>query len=193
MDGDLDTRARILREARKLFMPRGYADVAVGEIASAVGVTKPTLYYHFGDKQGLYTEVICALVQEVGGYIRQVTLANRPVRERLEALARGYFLNANYAMEPMLRDATELLSKAHAQRIWETYQREIFSPLEELMRDGARRGELRAVFDPAMLTRTFLGLLEALTAPGGHAARSEAEHAAVAHALVELFVCGAGT
>src|SRR5690242_3020868 len=51
--GELQTRELILRQARKLFLKRGFADVAVGEIASAVGVTKPTLYYHFTGKESL--------------------------------------------------------------------------------------------------------------------------------------------
>lgn len=46
-----------MAEADKLFATRGYSDVSMGDIASAAGVTKAALYYHFTDKADLYTRV----------------------------------------------------------------------------------------------------------------------------------------
>jgi AcrR family transcriptional regulator len=43
----------IARVAARLFAERGYDATSVREIVEAAGVTKPTLYYHFGSKQGL--------------------------------------------------------------------------------------------------------------------------------------------
>jgi AcrR family transcriptional regulator len=189
--GDEQTRERVVREARRLFMRRGYAAVAVERIARAAGVTKPTLYYHFGDKEGLYAEVLCSVLREVGGYVRSVTQLDLPTAERLYQLALGYFRHADYTLEPMLRDATALLGPERSARVWETYRDEFLAPNEALMHDGARRGELRPDGDAHLLARAFLGLLEALTAPGGHTARTDAEHAAVAASLVDLFLLGA--
>ena len=39
--------------AARLFATRGFDATPVRAIAEAAGVTKPTLYYHFGSKQGL--------------------------------------------------------------------------------------------------------------------------------------------
>ena len=46
-------RRHLARVAAKLFAARGYDATSVREIAEAAGVTKPTLYYHFGSKEGL--------------------------------------------------------------------------------------------------------------------------------------------
>ncbi len=43
----------IARAAARLFAEQGYDATSVREIVEAAGVTKPTLYYHFGSKQGL--------------------------------------------------------------------------------------------------------------------------------------------
>jgi AcrR family transcriptional regulator len=48
-----DSAAHIARVAARLFAERGYDATSVREIVEAAGVTKPTLYYHFGSKQGL--------------------------------------------------------------------------------------------------------------------------------------------
>jgi AcrR family transcriptional regulator len=45
---------QMLAAARGLFARRGYADVTMDEVASAVGVTKPLLYTYFGNKEQLF-------------------------------------------------------------------------------------------------------------------------------------------
>jgi len=52
-----DVRTRILQEATRLFAERGAA-CPIQAIADAAGITKPTLVYHFGSKQGLREAVI---------------------------------------------------------------------------------------------------------------------------------------
>jgi AcrR family transcriptional regulator len=186
----VETRTLILTAARHLFMQRGFADVAVGEVASAAGVTKPTLYYYFGDKEGLYADVLCDLIQEVGGYIRSVTEADASAKKRLEDLAAGYFQYADATMEPMLRDATELLGESQGQRVREAYARDMLAPIAHLMRDGMRLGEI-AAGNADFLVCAWFGLLDAFTAQGGHRARAPDEHARVAVLVVRFFLDGA--
>ena len=47
-------RAELLQVALTLFAERGYNGTGVQEIVSLAGVTKPTLYYFFKNKQGIY-------------------------------------------------------------------------------------------------------------------------------------------
>lgn len=187
---DVQTRTLILAAAQHLFMQRGFADVAVGEVADAAGVTKPTLYYYFGDKEGLYAEVLCDMMRTVGGYIRSVTDLEAPARQRLEDLATGYFQYADATMEPRLRDAIELLGAAHTQRVLQTYADEMFAPIVHLMRDGMVRGEI-AQTDADFLVKAWFGLLDAFTAQGGHTVRTPGEHHEVALAVVRFFLAGA--
>lgn len=188
--GELETPELVLRQARILFMRRGYADVSVGEVAEAVGVTKPTLYYHFGDKDGLYAAVLVDLMREVGGYIRAVVEQEGSVRERLLQVAFGFFLNANGTMEPLLRDAGQLIGAEHATEVWAAYESDFLAPLLSLMAEGQLRDELRPV-EVRGLVRAFIGLLNAFTAPGGKGTRTPAEHQCVAEQVISLFLDGA--
>lgn len=53
----MDTKQEILATARKLFAQSGYEAVGIQQICTAVGVTKPSLYYHFGNKETLLKNV----------------------------------------------------------------------------------------------------------------------------------------
>jgi TetR/AcrR family transcriptional regulator len=52
------TRQRILRAALRRFAHCGYAGASVQDIVDAARVTKPTLYYYFGSKAGLYQALL---------------------------------------------------------------------------------------------------------------------------------------
>ncbi|AHC15466.1 TetR/AcrR family transcriptional regulator [Salinispira pacifica] len=52
--GDGGTKDRILNSSLSLFADKGYAAVSVSEICSSCGITKPSLYYHFQGKEGLF-------------------------------------------------------------------------------------------------------------------------------------------
>jgi AcrR family transcriptional regulator len=52
------TRDRLLREARTLFTERGFKRVSVREICRAARANIAAVNYHFGDKLGLYLEVV---------------------------------------------------------------------------------------------------------------------------------------
>jgi AcrR family transcriptional regulator len=47
-----------LSAALELFTRKGYAATSVREIVEVAGVTKPVLYYYFGNKEGIYLELM---------------------------------------------------------------------------------------------------------------------------------------
>ncbi len=70
---------RILKAATKEFSEAGFAGARVDEIANSAGVNKATLYYHIGDKQALYAQVVHDLFGNVvEQFDRNVTGAQSP-------------------------------------------------------------------------------------------------------------------
>ena len=53
-----NSREDILSRALELFSQKGYEAVSPSEIVEKVGVKKPTLYYFFGSKEGLFEELL---------------------------------------------------------------------------------------------------------------------------------------
>jgi AcrR family transcriptional regulator len=82
-DGSLtDTRTRILDAAAKMFAEQGYANASLEKVASAAGLTKGAVYWHFSSKQDLFLAILeHSLNQQLRllpGQIEHVLEANDP-------------------------------------------------------------------------------------------------------------------
>jgi AcrR family transcriptional regulator len=82
---DRETRERLLIEAGRLFSDQGFKKVTVREICRAARANVAAVNYHFGDKLGLYREV---LQQAIDGMVQTNERARRegegrPAEERL--------------------------------------------------------------------------------------------------------------
>ncbi|MEU4149449.1 TetR/AcrR family transcriptional regulator [Streptomyces sp. NPDC026659] len=84
-------RAAVLDAAETLFVSEGYELAGVDAIAARAGVSKRTLYDHFGDKQNLFRIVLTratdALMATVRTAIEQELTDGRDLREALTAFA----------------------------------------------------------------------------------------------------------
>jgi len=60
--GKAATQERILAAATQLFIDRGYERSTTAEIARVAGVSRATVFWHFGDKRGLFREAFSRLL-----------------------------------------------------------------------------------------------------------------------------------
>lgn len=74
----LDTRARLLAEALRLFAEKGYAQTSTREICIAAGVNAASIHYYFSDKAGLYRAVYLAPIQQLMNAAMSIALAEEP-------------------------------------------------------------------------------------------------------------------
>lgn len=79
-----DAAREILRAAARFFADRGFDATSVREIVEAAGVTKPTLYYHFGSKEGLAQALLSRPMRRLLEELRSIV--ERP-GDPVEALA----------------------------------------------------------------------------------------------------------
>lgn len=87
----MDNREKILSCALRLFYHKGYDAVGVQEIATAAGVTKPTLYYYFGSKHGLLESVIRQHSAPLFAALDEARLFDGDLHHTLTRVANVYF------------------------------------------------------------------------------------------------------
>jgi AcrR family transcriptional regulator len=82
---DTETRARLLKAATRLFADRGFKKVTVRDICRAARANVAAVNYHFGDKLGLYREVMQSAIDAMRGTNDAARLAGegQPPEEQL--------------------------------------------------------------------------------------------------------------
>lgn len=82
-----DTRAEILDEAERQLETLGYADMTIGSIARALGMSPANIFKNFGNKAGLIDAVALRWVMLLDATI-DTTSGITPASRRLRAMAR---------------------------------------------------------------------------------------------------------
>lgn len=81
-----DQREQIQARAAELFARQGYNATTMNQVAAACGVTKPTLYHYFTDKQSLLLHIAAGHVARLEVLSREVQALQLPPAARLRAL-----------------------------------------------------------------------------------------------------------
>jgi len=74
-----------LEHALHLFWRKGYEGTSITDLTEAIGITKPSLYAAFGNKEELFRKALDRYVDGPGGYV-QVALAQPTIRAVIEHL-----------------------------------------------------------------------------------------------------------
>lgn len=80
-DGQLPPKARLLKAAAELLADSAGGPVSTRQITKLAGVTAPTLYHHFGDKEGLFNAVIDAGFEEYVAGEHNFVASGRPLED----------------------------------------------------------------------------------------------------------------
>lgn len=195
-----DTRRRILRSAREIFLRSGFVDANLNEVAAGAGVGKGTLYRHFENKGELYVAMLSEHGQLLAEEMAAVLEAGAPTLKQLEKVAAFY-------MEFWQRHPE------HFQIIWAVQNRELIGPLsdellanlrrvfeaplrvlESLIRRGVAEGELRAV-DPWNAANAMALSVNAIVGPVVHPVTPivDRDLREVYRQLIDLFLAGLRT
>lgn len=157
-----EARERILEEASALFQERGLAGVSMQQIADAVGITKAALYYHFRDKNDLFTEVARELMRQNFAGIIERAEREGPLRETLEDLV-GHVLDIheNDVSWTIADDIQRHFSPEAAQEIFAGQPAILENAIRAMFQRAIDAGEMRPL-DASVVSTLFIGMLMAI-------------------------------
>ena len=151
-------REAVIRAAAHAFNRKGYHNTSLDDIAAALEVTKPTVYYYVTSKEQLLFECFVAGVEQIRAAFREVKHLTVPARERLNAVLRHY--GEAVASEfgwCMVRAEEQDLSPAMSGHI-KALKSEIDQGIRRLIREGIQDGSIHPC-DPKMTAFALAGAL----------------------------------
>lgn len=176
------THAAIIRSATDLLYERGLDGVATTELCARAGVSKETLYRHFGSKEGLIEAVLAERSDRAVRWLQDAAAAagDDPACQLaavFDALGRWY-------AEPTFRGCAIVNAAVqhHAHPARSAAARHLSRHLDLLTGIAIRAGAA----EPAMLGRQLLMLLEGATVVADHHGAGDAARQAKLAALTLL-------
>ncbi len=152
-------RGDLLQKAAALFAEKGFASTNIQDIADAVGLSRPSLYYYFKNKD----EVLTALVEEATTY--PVTILDKHRRDsRLQPADRlrnamaelvAWIIRSPLVIKVLETNESRLpvnLAEEHQQA-----KRRVLKAFVDMITDGIQSGDFRPV-DPRVAAFALIGM-----------------------------------
>jgi TetR/AcrR family transcriptional regulator len=153
-------RDRLLNVALQLFAQKGFESTSVREIASAAKVTKPTIYYYFKSKEGLYLELLDHLCGTIECTIMLSLVSHGTARSRIESFILGIIDsiienddNRTLLYVLLLDSRRDILSQFH-----ERITNLIITIINDVIMDGIRKKEI-IIDNISDVTRSLLACI----------------------------------
>ena len=147
--------------AAKLFAEKGYNGVSMRELSEKTGLSKPTIYYYFGNKEGIYTALVDVGLNYGLDVFLKIVEQDIPIKEKIIQIVKvrfhqvlehpdfaKFFLVIFTSLEklPFLEDF-----------IKESIQRRRM--LVDLIIEGIKSKEFGPSADPELAAEVFVGTL----------------------------------
>jgi AcrR family transcriptional regulator len=153
-------RARLLKAGMALFAEKGYADTSVREIVEKAGVTKPVLYYHFENKEGIFRAILDWAAEQQEVMLAEVLETPGTVLDRLIRLHRHIYdgLRENRGVFRMIYNLVFGPPQGAPDYDFEPYHQRMFDTIRAIYLEGMAKGEVKTT-DPNEVAFLVLGLI----------------------------------
>ncbi len=146
-----DTYEEILEAAAQAFSKNGYDGTSLAEIAKAVGIKTPALYYHFTSKNEILyaylTRAADNILVSVQGAVGAVVAAGGDPGERLRAYVKSYIqiqldmINTMPMLNTMVFNASVSKALTKSQARWVLgWERKMVDLIRDILEEGREQG-----------------------------------------------------
>ena len=152
----------IIKIAKRLFEQHGFHKTSVGDIASALNLTKASLYHYFNGKEEIFKGVIRKEAKELFYRLRNLTDSIASVEEQFKNAMVAHI--REWLSFPLLK---ELFAKSPQRQVvvaaelrQEVFEEEV-SLIEEILRKGQREGRFN-IANPKKLAQAIVAAIRGI-------------------------------
>lgn len=150
----------ILDATDDLLRSKGYLEMTLDDVIEAVGISKPTLYQHFGSKEDLVTQVALRSCRNLREHLAAAD-PNLPAGVRLADFVR-WILELRFGPHGLCADDLAIHLKRYKKdpsHPLYTEDRRLMADIENLIAAAQKEGAARPDIPPPMLTQTFMSII----------------------------------
>ena len=179
-------RDAVIEVAARLFWQKGYETATLNEIAEALNISKPTLYYYVRDKAEILAECRTRVWDRIEAALTDAQQSPRSGYERVEAFLRSYAeaISSDFGKALVMTIRTTAMGKATELETFRESLRRSTEMLEKLVFDGICDGSV-VPCNPKLVTFALYGALNWIAY--WHDAGGSNSPAEIADAFVSLF------
>ena len=158
---DTGKRAAILDAAKRLFVSQGFERVSMDQIATEAGVSKLTVYSHFGDKEGLFHAAVRATSDALVPDTLFTADSEAPLRQQLLDIGHAFFtlVSSEAALAAQRMILSPDTDESIRQLFWQAGPARITDALVSFLAPRVARGEL-AIEDLELAASQFFCLVK---------------------------------
>jgi AcrR family transcriptional regulator len=182
-------RDEILQAAGALMHDKGYAAMSMDELASQVGISKPTLYSHFTTKEDLVVAAVSYWFDRVSEAVAADTVPRTPLQQLafiLRTVVQLQIDRGALSPRPWAPEVFQMLCQHDEIR---DRLGQIDAGIKRLVHQARASGEVNPSLDPVVIVRVFFTLIHTLKAPLPFEV-GQPELGAVADTLATIFEHG---
>ncbi|MEJ5301386.1 MAG: TetR/AcrR family transcriptional regulator [Thermodesulforhabdaceae bacterium] len=90
MPENSSTKKELFRVAAKLFKEKGYRATSMQDIASQLGIQKPSIYYYISSKEDLLKEIAQVTMKMLIDAIERIVFSDMSPREKIEKIIESH-------------------------------------------------------------------------------------------------------
>jgi len=142
IEGTQSGRARLLEAARSVFGRASFHEASVSAVLEAAALQPPTLYHHFGDKEGLYVAWAESVLMEMGLRLSRSVPESGPTAQALASFATSVLEPDAPDLPQILRDTPRLSRPESGESVLSAYFMSVYEPLCGVFVRGIQRGDV---------------------------------------------------
>ncbi len=177
--------AEILHFAATMIQERGAASLNMDDLASLVGISKPTLYQHFSSKDEVVNRAMVYSIEQLEVLLESLS-SMRPI-EKLEHLLRRV-LNREHGPHGAAHVVAPAVVSMHTNDMVAPHRRRVQQKLEDIVIEAQQAGEINPGLPTTVVIGALFSMLMVMDAP--QAMETKVNRRAVIDGTIQFFLQG---
>jgi len=154
----------ILRQAFSLFAEHGYQNTSLSHLAEACGISRPTLYLYFRDKEEIFTYAVKYYTDEMFSDYRDVAAVSGPVLPQIRKIVADIIFKSWHNRDFITSLGDFIFQKRQEDRNFPAAIRRRTVKLDHLLRRMLRQGIESGELRPIPLEATAMHIMDLIQA-----------------------------